>query len=303
MVVSGFGLSAFFFSTFAHTLFPGDTASLLLVLAIGSSAPMLLGFFIVRPIHHTSPHDLYQSIPAAESQLSIAEQWDTFSPVGATAEQEAIAHVRTSLTREESRTRRSHSLAREDMPFLLTDGISTYRGRSRSAVRMSLEIHDQPARDSRERERERSVSMHRDFIDATSIMPAVEAVDIHGMSLFGTLDFWLVFSILSLRKCYNHYVVLKYSLVFFKSKRSCRYWPHVYVAPNRIYNTALTLPFLDINNVGSIVQALLAAGNPSWNPVDGIERQATQVSIISVANSAGRLLIGTYSAMLSHTST
>lgn len=49
---------------------------------------------------------------------------------------------------------------------------------------------------------------------------------------------------------------------------------------------------VDINNVGSIVQALLAAGNPSWNPADGIEKQAAQVSIISVANSAGRLLIG-----------
>jgi hypothetical protein len=49
----------------------------------------------------------------------------------------------------------------------------------------------------------------------------------------------------------------------------------------------------DINNVGSIVQALLAAGNPSWDPKDGVERQAAQVSIISVANSAGRLLIGT----------
>lgn len=199
MVVSGFGLSAFFFSTFAHTLFPGDTGSLLLVLALGSSAPMLLGFFIVRPIQHTSPHDLYQSIPAAESQLSIAEQWDTFSPVEATAEQEAIAHVRrTSRSRDESRTRRSHSVAREDMPFLINDGISSYRGRSRNAARMSLEIPDQP-RDSQERER--SVSMHRDFIDATSIVPAAEVVvDVHGMALFGTSDFWLLFSVLSLRE-------------------------------------------------------------------------------------------------------
>ncbi|KAF8607493.1 MFS general substrate transporter [Ceratobasidium sp. AG-I] len=251
MVVSGFGLSAFFFSTFAHTLFPGDTGSLLLVLALGSSAPMLLGFFIVRPIPHASPHGLYESIPAAESQLSIAEQWDTFSPVEATAEQEAIAHVRrTSRTREESRTRRSLSVAREDMPFLVTDGISSYRGRSRSAARMSLEIPDQ-SRESRERER--SVSMHRDFIDATSIVPAIEVVDVHGMSLFGTSDFWLLFSVLSL-----------------------------------LAGTGL----MYINNVGSIVQALLAAGNPSWSPTDGIERQAAQVSIISVANSAGRLLIG-----------
>lgn len=255
MVVSGFGLSAFFFSTFAHTIFPGDTSAFLLVLALGSSAPMLLGFFIVRPIQHDPPHGLYEALPAAESQLSIAEQWDTFSPVEATAEQDALAHVReTSRVRDESRTRRSRSAAREDMPFLLTDGVSTYRGRSRNAARLSLDFSD---RVSQERGRGRSVSMQRDFIDATSNVdvngnePA--AVDIHGMMLFRTSDFWLVFSILSL-----------------------------------LAGTGL----MYINNVGSIVQALLAAGNPGWDHTDGVERQAAQVSIISVANSAGRLLIG-----------
>ncbi|KAG9095268.1 hypothetical protein FS749_010777 [Ceratobasidium sp. UAMH 11750] len=250
MVVSGFGLSAFFFSTFAHMLFPGDTAALLLVLALGSSAPMLLGFFIVQPVPNPS-HALYEAIPAAESQLSVAEEWDSFSPVGATAEQEAIAHIqRTSRVRSESRTRRSRSLVREDLPFLI-DGVNTYRGRSRNAVRMSLEIPNRPAHNSQERER--SVSMQRDFIDATSIVPEVEPVDIHGMSLFRTSDFWILFGILSL-----------------------------------LAGTGL----MYINNVGSIVQALLAAGNPNWDPKNGIERQATQVSIISIANSAGRLLIG-----------
>jgi hypothetical protein len=206
--VSGFGLSAFFFSTFAHALFPGDTGSLLLVLALGASFPMLLGFFIVRPIQDTSHHNLYESIPAAESQLSIAEQWDTFSPVEATAEQEAIAHIRgTSRVRSKSRNRRSLSLAREDMPFLLADGVNTYRGRSRSAARMSLDIPDRPSHDSQGRERERSVSMHRDFIDATSILSNIEvteSADIHGMSLFRTSDFWLLFSILSLRTSFTH---------------------------------------------------------------------------------------------------
>ncbi|KAG9081514.1 hypothetical protein FRC07_014491, partial [Ceratobasidium sp. 392] len=193
-VASGFGLSAFFFSTFAHALFPGNTAALLLVLALGSSAPMLLGFFIVQPVE--SSHNLYEALPAAESQLSIDEQLDSFSPVEATAEQEAIAHVRkTSRVRSESRTWGRRSMAREDLPFLV-DGVSTYRGRSRNAARMSLEIPDQYARNSQERER--PVSMHRDFIDATSIVPEVEAVDIHGMPLFKMSDFWIVFGLLFL---------------------------------------------------------------------------------------------------------
>ncbi|KAG9105291.1 hypothetical protein FRC07_009422, partial [Ceratobasidium sp. 392] len=237
-VASGFGLSAFFFSTFAHTLFPGDTAALLLILALGSSAPMLLGFFIVQPVE--SSHHPYEAIPAAESQLSIAEQWDSFSPVEATVEQEAIAHVRrTSRVRSESRTRRSYSAVREDLPFLI-DGVNTYRGRSRSAARMSLEIPDQRTRNSQERGR--SVSMHRDFIDATSIVPEDEVVDIHGMPLFKTLDFWIVFGFLSL-----------------------------------LAGTGL-IP--------------TGRRKPGWDHKDGIERQAAQVSVISIANSAGRLLIG-----------
>ncbi|OSX60721.1 hypothetical protein POSPLADRAFT_1148283 [Postia placenta MAD-698-R-SB12] len=50
IVISGFGLSAFLFSTMAHIFFPGNTSDFLLVLAVGTSIPMLLGFFLVRPI-------------------------------------------------------------------------------------------------------------------------------------------------------------------------------------------------------------------------------------------------------------
>ncbi|CAE6510726.1 unnamed protein product [Rhizoctonia solani] len=253
MVASGFGLSAFFFSTTAHVLFPGDTGALLLVLALGSSFAMLLGFFIVRPVSHTPHHELYQALPAAESQLSIIEQSDTFSPVEGTYEQDAIAHVRgTSRARDEAR--RSRTFAREDIPFL-SDGASSYRGRSRNAARLSLEIPAWSQDGSPDQARGRSVSMHRDFIDATSTLkkPHEDDPNIHGFALFKTVDFWVVFGALSL-----------------------------------LAGTGL----MYINNVGLIVQALLAAGNPDWDRADGGERQAAQVSIISVANAAGRLLIG-----------
>ena len=49
-MISGFGLSAFLFSTIAHTLFPGNTSEFLLVLAVGTALPMILGFFFIRPI-------------------------------------------------------------------------------------------------------------------------------------------------------------------------------------------------------------------------------------------------------------
>jgi hypothetical protein len=200
MVASGFGLSAFFFSTTAHILFPGDTGALLLTLALGSSLAMLVGVFIVQPVPHTTQHDLYQALPATESQLSVVEQWDTFSPVEATYEQDAIAHVQgTSRARDEAR--RSLSLAREDVPFL-SEGVSSYRGRTRNATRLALDIPAWSQNPSQEQDRRRSVSMHRDFIDATSNVrePNSDDPNIHGLALFKTLDFWVVFGVLSLRK-------------------------------------------------------------------------------------------------------
>src|SRR5258705_2954433 len=48
----------------------------------------------------------------------------------------------------------------------------------------------------------------------------------------------------------------------------------------------------DINNVGSISQALLAKGNPSYDQAEAVAWQAAQVSAISLTNFAGRIVIG-----------
>ncbi|KAF5363758.1 hypothetical protein D9756_001104 [Leucocoprinus leucothites] len=50
LVISGFGLSAFIFSTIAHIMYAGNTSAFLQLLALGTSAPMLVGFFLVRHI-------------------------------------------------------------------------------------------------------------------------------------------------------------------------------------------------------------------------------------------------------------
>ncbi|KAK0546036.1 hypothetical protein OC846_005422 [Tilletia horrida] len=46
-VLSGFGLSAFFYSTLSHSLFPGNTGDYLLLLAFGSAFFYILGYFII----------------------------------------------------------------------------------------------------------------------------------------------------------------------------------------------------------------------------------------------------------------
>jgi len=85
LVLSGFGLSAFFFSAIASIAFPGDISALLLVLALGTTIPMLLGLVIVRevPLPPASARlgvegglrgrDGYQPIPSGEAALFIGE--------------------------------------------------------------------------------------------------------------------------------------------------------------------------------------------------------------------------------------
>ena len=48
--MSGYGLSAFLFSTISHIFFVGSPSPLLLTLSLGSSIPMILGFFFARPV-------------------------------------------------------------------------------------------------------------------------------------------------------------------------------------------------------------------------------------------------------------
>ena len=55
VIVSGFGLSAFLFSTIAHTIFPGNTSGFLLTLALGTAAPMVFGWFLVHPCPYPEP--------------------------------------------------------------------------------------------------------------------------------------------------------------------------------------------------------------------------------------------------------
>lgn len=50
LVIAGFGLSAFFFTTLSNTILRSTTSTFLLILLLGTSSVMLLGFLFVRPV-------------------------------------------------------------------------------------------------------------------------------------------------------------------------------------------------------------------------------------------------------------
>ncbi|KAG2365271.1 MFS general substrate transporter [Suillus spraguei] len=78
LVLSGVGLSAFFFATVTSIAFPGDISALLLVLGLGTAIPMLLGLAIVRQIPLPPPgivldrHEEYQPIPSGDAAPFIS---------------------------------------------------------------------------------------------------------------------------------------------------------------------------------------------------------------------------------------
>lgn len=55
---------------------------------------------------------------------------------------------------------------------------------------------------------------------------------------------------------------------------------------------------IDMNNVGSISQALYAKMHPIYDEIEASKWQAAQVSILSLGNFAGRVLIGEVLALL-----
>lgn len=91
LVISGFGLSAFLFSTIAHVIFPGNTSEFLLVLAIGTSLPMILGFFFVHPI--PLPHSDYARLGEAPEVLDEDDEFSSASPAVFQRENNSHTHL------------------------------------------------------------------------------------------------------------------------------------------------------------------------------------------------------------------
>ncbi|KAF8120704.1 major facilitator superfamily domain-containing protein [Boletus edulis] len=217
LVLSGFGLSAFWFSLLAHTLFPGNTSAFLSILALGTAFPMIIGLFIIKPVplHPTSSHTMvegYDAIPTGEGIVFVGE---TQAVMDSEADVDADADSAPLLPHEHEQETSSYQAS---LPT--------------SAVELNPPVHVH---------RERSVG-DKDALP-----------DIHGKRLWLTPDFYLVFMIMAI----------------------CS-------------GTGL----MYINNVGSISQALYAKTHTVYDDVEAAKWQAAQVSILSLGNFAGRILIG-----------
>ncbi|KAI0666143.1 major facilitator superfamily domain-containing protein [Trametes maxima] len=257
IVISGFGLSAFLFSTIAHTFFPGNTSSFLLVLAVGTAFPMILGFFFVRPIpppHLDATRRLEDGTPGSPADYGVGDGLGTSSPttysIDNTSHTHLLAHDADEEDEEEM-TRESAIELEEEEP-LVSGHAQVASDYVVPGQVDSLALS--PTRDGIARLRSHSGRSHSRRSVRSSLDKTLDSQpNIHGLRLFKTVDFWLLFSICSL-----------------------------------LSGTGI----MYINNVGAISQALFANNNPDYDEVKAAQWQATQVSTVSVMNCLGRILIG-----------
>lgn len=176
LVMSGFGLSAFFFSSISHMLFPGNTSDFLLVLGLGTSIPMIFGFFFVRrmPLPSHGVTGSYQPL-ATSGDLDECQHHDSSStPFQSQSEvnEEGGSHERTL-----QHSPRRHS-GIPNVP--LSETVELFSSND-------LETHDKPS----------GFSLPAQDHVSDKIVEG-RGVDLYRWTLVKSVDFWIMCSIHSL---------------------------------------------------------------------------------------------------------
>ncbi|KAG8718261.1 hypothetical protein FRC09_012930 [Ceratobasidium sp. 395] len=227
---SAFGLSAFFFSFLAHQFFPGRTTSFLTVLVWGTAIPVLIGALSIKAC----------PIPSATGEGRIRLPGDDDLSARAGGEDPSVVE--------------------DEIRDVLRDGIrEPYRD---AAEETPLRTGDDSILYG---ERNPWASQAQTPAGATPKSRRGGGEDVHGLGLFGVLDFWVIFGIVGFL-----------------------------AGPGLMY----------INNVGSIVQALFAADRNGERNESAVQAaQAYQVGILSVSSFVGRLGVGFLADYINHTHT
>ena len=180
LVMAGFGLSAFFFTTLSNTLLRSTTSKFLLILALGTSCLMLLGVLFVRPVPlpEQRSSQLEDGVDVPEPALSPALQYHN--------------HIRTPLLNDHDDSIKNR--------YVRTD-IANNGGHSNSVGGVM--------------EATRSVSQMLST-----------PLNIYGKALLSNWDFWLLFSICSMRMFLPIFFPFQYLLNY---KNSSWDWLYLYV--------------------------------------------------------------------------
>ncbi|KAJ3854602.1 major facilitator superfamily domain-containing protein [Lentinula lateritia] len=190
LVISGFGLSAFLFSAIAHLVFPGNTSSFLLLLSLGTSFPMLVGFIFVQPIPlpPSEAHHEYLDVDQAEADAASLAPSILSAPAH---ENDSRTHLLTH-DREEGL---ESGLGHRQVP---TTAVEEYISEARGGAGIELSPPRGISRSPRPG-RHRSRSTRRSFSQSGKQLLDI-GPNIYGVKLWASIDFWIPFISLSLRQ-------------------------------------------------------------------------------------------------------
>lgn len=277
LVLSGFGLSAFFYSTLSHTLFPGKTGDYLLLLAFGSSFSFLIGLAFIKIL----PPDLDHSVlPSDAGEMGTRRRVP--SQVIADAERsEDGLYVRPSSSYSRRRTSsdiggRAYAFAQdansdEDNS---EDAAYSYGDRADSVTRRNVRAQEQQGllQGGREANGSRSVEEANNS-RKDELMP--EIIDKTGRKLLKDVDFLILFAIMTIISGTGLLVI------------------------NNIGTMTRTLyEYNKKKNKGTLLEVVLALDLEAMRQGDVQQLQAHQVSAISIGNALGRILMGLMSDLV-----
>ncbi|KAJ3740820.1 major facilitator superfamily domain-containing protein [Lentinula detonsa] len=188
LVISGFGLSAFLFSAIAHLAFPGNTSSFLLLLSLGTSFPMLIGFIFVQPIPLPPSEAHHESFDVDQAEADAASLAPSIISVPA-HENNSRTHLLTH-NRDEGL---EAGLGHRQSP---TTAVEEYNEEARGGAGIELSPPRGVSRSPRS-SRHRSSSARRSFSQSGKQLLDV-GPNIFGVKLWTSVDFWIPFISLSL---------------------------------------------------------------------------------------------------------
>ncbi|CED85214.1 Major facilitator superfamily domain, general substrate transporter [Phaffia rhodozyma] len=274
VVLAGYGLSAFLFSSISHVFFPGDTSSFLLLLSWGCFIPCFVGIFIIQPVippvhspaynacesgwNRIDGTDLNHVAGPSEDSMNYADQHS--SSLSSSLDEDQWDRENRQLVPTSPIRELSHLLNADDTPNYHTYSNGTreqgLEGGERGKKSKSVAILDEyPAGSAKTPGSIASLHEPLSLVisrgSVRSFLP--HEVDLNGWALLQEMDFWLLTSIVCL-----------------------------------LSGTGICW----INNCGLTTLALISEGGRLCDSEELIRLQATQVSVISIWNCIGRISIG-----------
>ncbi|KAI0788666.1 major facilitator superfamily domain-containing protein [Abortiporus biennis] len=316
LVLSGFGLSAFLFSTIAHVFFPGDTSSFLLILAIGTSLPMVLGFFFIKPVplpgsdglEHEHEHGGYEHV--ANNEVFEEEEEDEYLSVGRQdlMRRESMNNSHTHLLNDHDHTSSYLELSDDEPTSALyhSDDASSINEdvNDPSELGTPLEMEETiPEAISASLDISHSAHRHdtSDYIAPPNYTPTSVALS----PTRSTHARHRSRSSISRRHgdSRRHSSAARHGRGINKLPNiwgkklavSSDFWV-MFSITSLLAGTGL----MYINNAGSIAQALYANNNASYDEAVSSQLQALQVSAVSIMNCVGRIAIGLIADFTNH---